>query len=312
MPRVIVTRSMPDATIATLRHGISDLEIDRNEEDSPLSREDLTRRLAACDGLLCTLQDRIDAALLESAQRGGLRVVANFAVGVDNIDLDAARRLGIVVTNTPDVLTDATAEVAVGLILACARRFLEGDRMVRAGEFKGWAPLLHRGHAVYGKTVAILGAGRIGKRVGETMRLGFGCRVIYHSRSEPVELDALLAEADFVSLHCPLTPETRHLLDRRRLSLLKPTAILVNTARGPVVDETALVELLGQRRFAGAGLDVFEREPELADGLAELPNVILLPHIGSATVETRDAMGRIAAQSIVDVLHGKEPAHRVV
>jgi glyoxylate reductase len=311
MPRVLVTRSVPDVTLETLLRGLPAVDLDIHEGDAPLPPGELRDRLTESDGLLCTLHDRIDAALLRSGRDGGLRVVANFAVGVDNIDLAAAREFGIVVTNTPDVLTDATAEVAVGLLLSCARRFVEGDAMVRSGEFHGWAPLLHLGHAVYGKTVAIIGAGRIGRRVGETMRLGFGCRVVYHSRSEPADLDALLAEADFVSLHCPLTPGTHHLLDRRRLSLLKPTAVLVNTARGPVVDEEALVDLLCERRIAAAGLDVFEREPALAEGLSRLPNAILLPHIGSATFEARDAMGRIAAQSIVDVLSGKEPAHRV-
>jgi len=310
MPRVFVTRPVPPAALDLLRQGIDGIELDTNTEERQLVPAELRERVRGCDALLCTLLDRVDAAILEAAS-DSLRVVANFAVGVDNIDLDAAARLGITVTNTPGVLTDATAEIAVGLLLACARRFIEADALVRDGEFEGWAPLLLRGQAVYGKTVAIIGAGRIGRRVGETMRLGFGCRVVYHSRSEPVDLDALLAEADFVSLHCPLTPETHHLLDRRRLALMKPTAILVNTARGPVVDEDALVELLHERRIAGAGLDVFEREPRLADGLAALPNVMLLPHLGSATYETRDAMGRMAAQSILDVLAGKEPAHRV-
>ena len=310
MARILVTRPVPSATLEVLRQGIAGLDLDLNEAERPLGYDELRDRLRRCEALLCTLQDRVDAAILDSAANS-LRVVANFAVGVDNIDCDAAKRIGIAVTNTPDVLTDATAEIAVGLLLACARRFLEGDRLVREGEFTGWAPLLLRGHAVYGKTVLIVGAGRIGRRVGETMLRGFGCRVVYHSRSEPVDLDAALANADFVSLHCPLTRDTRHLLDRRRLSLLKPTAVLVNTARGPVVDEHSLVDLLRERRIAGAGLDVFEREPRLASGLANLSNVILLPHIGSATYQTRDTMGRIAAQSIVDVLSGKEPAHRV-
>jgi len=310
MARLLVTLPVPDATLEVLRDGIPGVTVDLNAVDRPLTPGELQDRVGGCDALLCTVRDGVDAALLESAA-DSLRVVANFAVGVDNIDLDAASRLGIAVTNTPDVLTDATAETTVGLLLACARRFVEGDRLVRDGKFEGWTPLMHRGQSVYGKTVAIIGAGRIGRRVGETMRHGFGCRILYHSRNEAAALDAVLAEADFVSLHCPLTGETRHLLDRRRLALLKPTAILVNTARGPIIDEDALVAVLRDGKIAGAGLDVFEREPRLAAGLAALPNVILLPHIGSATYDARDAMGRLAAQSIVDVLAGREPAHRV-
>jgi len=310
MSIVTVTRPIPDSAVALLLdHGCT---LTLNEEDRPLTRGELLEKLETADGLLCTLQDPIDAALLQATHSSPLRVIANFAVGIDNIDLDAARERGIVVTNTPDVLTDATAEVAVGLILACARRFLEGDRITREGRFEGWAPLFHRGQSVYGRTVGIIGAGRIGRRVGETMKHGFGCRVLYHSRSAPTDLDQLLAESDFVSLHCPLTEETHHLLDERRIALMKPTAVLVNTARGPVVDEAALVAALRDGAIAGAGLDVYENEPTLAPGLEDLPNVILLPHIGSATYATREVMGRIAAQSIVDVLAGKEPAHRVV
>jgi len=310
MSIVIVTRPIPESAVAILRdHGCA---LALNEEDRPLTRDELREQLGTAEGLLCTLQDPIDAALLNQIGASPLRVIANFAVGIDNIDLDAARERGIVVTNTPDVLTDATAEVAVGLILACARRFLEGDRITREGRFEGWAPLFHLGQSVYGRTVGIIGAGRIGRRVGETMKLGFGCRVLYHSLSAPTDLDQLLAESDFVSLHCPLTEKTHHLLDPRRIALMKPTAMLINTARGPVVDEAALVEALRDGTIAGAGLDVYENEPVLAPGLENLPNVVLLPHIGSATYATREAMGRIAAQSIVDVLAGKEPAHRVV
>jgi len=294
MPKVAITRPVPDEAREILRAGIPGVEF---VEAAP-----------GIDALLCTLQDSVDRALLESLAPP-LRVVANFAVGVDNIDLDAARDLGVVVTNTPGVLTDATAEVAIGLMLACARRFLEGDRIMRAGRFEGWAPLFHLGHALYGRTVGIVGAGRIGRRVGETMARGFDCTVLY---SRPTDLDELLQRSDFVSLHCPLTPATHHLIDAARLARMKPTAILVNTARGPVVDERALVAALREGRIAGAGLDVFEEEPRTAPGLAELDNVVLLPHIGSPTHSARAGMARLAAGSIVAVLGGREPQNRVV
>jgi len=290
MPRIAVTRPVPEETLHLLREF------------------ELTEVCPGIDALLCTLEDDVDRALLESLAPG-LKVVANFAVGVDNIDLDAARELGIVVTNTPGVLTEATAEIAIGLILACARRFVEGDRAMRTGAFDGWAPLYHLGHAVYGKTVGIVGAGRIGRRVGETMRRGFDCEVVYH---RPTDLDELLVRSDFVSLHCPLNEQTQKLIDAERLARMKQTAVLINTSRGAVVDEAALVDALRSRSIAGAGLDVFENEPRTAPGLTELDNVVLLPHIGSATHETRAAMGRLAAEGILAVLSGREPKHRVV
>ncbi|MHC4954477.1 MAG: 2-hydroxyacid dehydrogenase [Planctomycetota bacterium] len=318
MARILVTRPVPDSTIEILRAGLTGPELDHNREERQLSAKELLERAIGCDALLCTLRDAVDACLLE-ALVPPLHIVANFAVGVDNIDLAAAKRLGVAVTNTPGVLTEATAETAVGLMLACARRFVEGDRIMRQDRFEGWAPLLHLGQPVYGRTVGIVGAGRIGKRVAATMRRGFDCDVLYHSPRDHPELDArrvpldeLLASSDFVSLHCPLNEDTHHLLDRRRLALLRPTAVLVNTSRGPVVDEEALVECLREGRIAGAGLDVYEREPALAAGLAALDNVILLPHAGSATLATRSEMGRLAAESIVDVLSGREPQHRVV
>jgi glyoxylate reductase len=264
-----------------------------------------------------TLTDRIDRGLLE-ALAPPLRIVSTFAVGVDNIDLAAARSLGVRVAHTPGVLTEATAEIAVALLLACARRVVEGDRLTREGRFTGWTPLFHRGRGVYGKTVGVVGAGRIGRRVASSLRKGFDCEILVHPDWEAdlqasfVSLDTLLARSDFVTLHCPLTPRTRHLIDARALSLMKPTAFLVNTSRGPVVDEAALVEALAAGRIAGAGLDVYEEEPRLAPGLAERENAVLLPHIGSATHEARDAMGRLAAEAIVDVLSGREPRHALV
>ncbi len=319
--RVYITRAVPDIARETLLHGLPGAAVTINSEDRNLEESEIARYAEGCDALLCTLADQISRSLLKTLSPK-LRVVSTFAVGVNNIDLEAARELGIAVCNTPGVLTDATAEIAVGLMLACARRMAEGDILTRQGRFPGWSPLYMRGHGVYGKTVGIVGAGRIGKRVAATMRHGFDCRILYNARSrhqdwehelgaQPRDLDELLAESDFVSLHCPLTPETRHLLDARRLALLKPHAVLVNTARGPVIDEAALVNALHKGLFFGAGLDVYEAEPALAPGLASLPNTVLLPHLGSATVETRDEMGRMAARAIVDVLTGQEPKHRV-
>ena len=320
--RVFISREIPGSALARLRDALPGAVIDVNPEDRVLAPHELCDRARGADALVCTLADRIDRGLLE-ALVPRLRVVATFAVGYENIDVDAARALGVRVTHTPGVLTDATAEIAVALVLACARRLVEGDRLTRAGGFRGWRPLLHRGHAVYGKTVGIIGAGRIGRRVADTLRHGFGCEILVHSRTAVPEwesalgarfvpLETLLAESDFVSLHCPLTPETHHLIDADALRHMKRTACLVNTARGPIVDEVALVSALAGGGIAAAGLDVYEREPELAEGLAELENVVLLPHIGSATQEARDAMGRLCAEAVIAVLSGAEPDHALV
>lgn len=319
---IYISRAVPEAALEILRRSLPGARIEVSPDDRNLTRAELQARAAGASALVCTLADTVDAGLLR-ALTPPLRVVATYAVGTNNIDLACARELGVRVCNTPGVLTDATAEVAVGLMLACARRFGEGERITRRGEFAGWAPLYLRGQGVYGKTVGIVGAGRIGQRVALTMNRGFGCPILYHSRSaQPqwdadlgarrVGLDELLAQSDFVSLHCPLTPQTRHMIDARGLALMKPGAVLVNTARGPVVDEAALVAALRDRRIAAAGFDVYENEPALAPGLAELENAVLLPHLGSATIETRDEMGRLCAQAVVDVLQGREPKHPVV
>jgi len=319
---IYITRAIPESALALLHAGLPGARIEVNPHDRNLSQSEIASAARGCDALVCTLADPITRDLMQ-ALLPTLKVVATYAVGTNNIDLGAAREFKLHVCNTPGVLTDATAEVAVGLILACARRFGEGERLTRAGKFAGWAPLFLRGHGVYGKTVGIVGAGRIGHRVALTMHAGFGCKIVYTSRSaQPdwetgmaarrLELEDLLRQSDFVSLHCPLTPETRQLLDARRIALMKPSAILVNTARGPVVDEAALVNALRAGAIAGAGFDVYENEPQLAPGLAGLENVMLLPHLGSATLETRDEMGRLCAQAVIDVLKGREPANAVV
>jgi glyoxylate reductase len=321
-PRIFVTRAIPDASLERLRRALPDARVEVNLEDRSLAPAELRSVARGADAILCTLADAVDAALLE-ALAPPLRVVSTFAVGTENIDLAAARRLGVRVAHTPGVLTDATAEIAVALLLACARRVAEGDRIVRAGRFPGWSPLYGRGFGVYGKTVGIVGAGRIGRRVAVTLQRGFDCRILVHSRqlhedwerelgARFVTLGALLEESDFVSLHCPLTPETRHLIDAAALSRMRRTACLVNTARGAVVDEAALVAALRDGRIAAAGLDVYEREPGLAPGLAACENAVLLPHLGSATFEAREAMGRLAVDAIVAVLSGREPEHALV
>ncbi|MHC4841388.1 MAG: 2-hydroxyacid dehydrogenase [Planctomycetota bacterium] len=319
---VYVTRSIPKSAIGLLIEGIEEADIRVNTEERNLSYDEIADRAQGAEGIICTLADPMNAKLME-ALGDKLKVIANYAVGYNNIDTAAARARGIAVTNTPDVLTKATAEIAVGLILDAARRITEGDRLTREGEFEGWAPLFHRGHGVYGKTVGIIGAGRIGHRVAATMRHGFGCNIVYHSRSTHAQWESefgakymplleLLEKSDIVSIHCPLTDKTKHLIDAKALTHMKPTSILVNTSRGAVIDEAALVAALTVGRLAGAGLDVFENEPALSEGLAELENVVMAPHIGSATMECREKMGRMCAHAVIEVLNGREPSHQVV
>ena len=311
--KVLVTARMPVEVISLIER---EHQVESYQEDPPLDRLSLLRRVADKEGLLCTITDRIDAELLDGAP--SLKVIANYGVGFEHIDLAGATRRGIPVTNTPGVLTDATADLAFALILAMARRIAAGDRRVREGKFTYWAPLLFLGQEVSGKTLGLIGLGRIGQAVAQRAR-GFGMRVLYHSRTRLApaaeqELqvayalrETLLQEADFVSLHVPLTPETRHLIGRRELELMKPSAFLINTARGPVVDEAALVEALRRGQLGGAGLDVYEREPELSPGLTDLDNVVLLPHLGSATIETRTRMGLMAAENLLAGLRGECP-----
>ena len=264
--------------------------------------------LATADALVCLLLDRIDEAALRRMPR--VRVVANCAVGVDNIDVAAATRAGVVVTNTPDVLTEATAELAFALVLAAARRLGEGERLVRSGQWSGWALDQLLGIQLAGKTFGIVGFGRIGRAVARRAE-GFGMRVIHTSRSGGVSVDELFATADVVSLHCPLTPETRHLVNAERLRLMKPTAILVNTARGGCVDDGALVEALTAGRIFAAALDVYNHEPAIDPRLLTCPRLVLAPHIGSATTETRTAMAQLCADAVIAVLSGRRPANIV-
>jgi len=303
--RVLVTRVIDPVGVALLEK--AGFDVDVRIADAPIARQELLDRVRGCAGLIPMPTDRVDGAVLDA---GPLRVVANHAVGTDNVDLDAARVRGIPVTNTPGVLTEATADLALTLLLAAARRVGEGQALIREGRFHGWAPDMLVGADLNGATLGIVGLGRIGRAVADRAR-AFGLQVMGRTQSAGPSLETLLAESDFLSLHCPLTPDTRHLIGAAELRAMKPTAVLVNTARGPVVDEAALVQALTEGWIAAAGLDVFEHEPRVHPGLLDLPNAVLLPHLGSATRSSRQAMSRLAAQGAIAVLTGREPAHRV-
>jgi glyoxylate reductase len=312
-PRVFVTRELPGTGIEALRR-IAEVEV-WPEEDPPPS-EMLRRKVPQCAGLLTMITDRVDDALLEAAPQ--LRIVSQMAVGYDNIDVAACTRRGVVVTNTPGVLTETTADLAFALILGWSRRLIEGERIVREGRWGQWHPTSFLGRDVNGATLGIVGLGAIGQAVARRAR-GFGMRVLYSSRSPKPEvehelgvewraLSELLTESDFVSLHVALTPETRGLIGARELALMKPGAALVNTARGAVVDQAALVRALSDGRLGGAALDVFEREPLSPDDpLLRLPNVLVAPHVGSATVETRTRMADLAFENLRAFFAGERP-----
>ena len=306
-PVVVVTRRLPEAVEQELER---DFDARLNQDDRPLGPEGLMEALRSADAVLCTVTDRLGAEVLAAEPRRA-RLLANFGVGYNHIDIAAAKARGLAVSNTPDVLTDATADLAMTLLLMVARRAGEGERHVRGREWTGWRPTHMLGTQVTGKLLGLVGMGRIARAVAQRAHHGFGMRIIYHDPyppppdvaralgAEPREgLEDVLREADFVSLHCPATPETRHLMNRERLAMMRPGASLVNPARGDVVDEAALLEALQSRRIAGAGLDVFEREPQVTDGLLALENVVLLPHLGSATTETRVAMGMRAVENL--------------
>lgn len=316
--RVVLTRRMPPPAAELL--GGAGHAVDTFDSDDPPPRGDLLRRVAGAAGVLATLTERIDAEFLAAAGRS-LRVVANFAVGYDNIDVPACAAAGVVATNTPDVLTDATADLTWALILAAARRLGEGARLVRSGGWTGWTPSQLLGLELRGATLGIIGAGRIGTAVG-LRSAGFGMRVCYaHPRPNAeldervggvrVPLETLLADADVISLHAPMRPANRRMIGPAEFARMRPSAILINTARGPLIDETALVEALRTRRLAAAGLDVYEHEPRITSGLIDLPNVVLLPHLGSATHATRKRMSRMAAENILAVLAGRPPLNPI-
>jgi glyoxylate reductase len=312
LPSVLVTRRIPSSVLDLLR---AHCRVDAHDGPSELPRDELLRRVADKAGLVAVLTTRVDQELLDAAP--GLRVVANIAVGYDNIDVPAARARGVVATNTPDVLTDSVADFTIGLILAVTRRIVEGDRLVRRGEWGGWALDFMLGAELRGKRLGVIGMGRIGSAVAARAR-AFGMGVVYADPAATpddsdgvaehgvaVSLDELLNTSDVVTVHVPLTGATRHLIDQRALARMKRTAYLVNTSRGPVVDEAALAWALREHLIAGAALDVYEREPEVHADLVGLEHVVLAPHLGSATRETRTAMAKLAARNVIEVLAGR-------
>ena len=320
-PRVVITRRIPAACETEAQ---SRFDVVLNREDVPLTAAQLGEALRTADGLLPTVTDKLTADVLGVEPRRA-RIIANFGVGFNNIDIEAARARGLTVTNTPDVLTDDTADIAVTLLLMVARRAGEGERHLRARQWTGWRPTHMLGTKVSGKTLGLIGFGRIAKAVARRAHHGFGMRIIYTDPFPPKpeeaaalgaegreSVEAVLREADFVSLHCPATPETRHLINADRLRLMRPEAFLVNTARGDVVDEAALIDALQRKRIAGAGLDVFEKEPQVGAPLLAMENVVLLPHLGSATLETRVARGRRALENLTRFFDGQPGRDRVV
>src|SRR5262247_981554 len=312
-PGVLISRLLPEPAVALARSRAS---VDAYDQDAPMPRGDLLTRLADRLGLICVISEVIDQALLDACPK--LRVVSNVAVGYNNVDVAACTKRGVVVTNTPDVLTETTADFAWTLLMATARRLVEGDRYVRDGKFQQWKYMILLGGDVHGKTLGVIGFGRIGRAVARRA-LGFGMRVLYHDaapatpaveaelRATRVDFPTLLRESDFVTLHTPLLPETRHLINAQTLRSMKKTAYLINAARGPVVDEAALVQALAEGWIAGAGLDVFEDEPKVHPGLVGLSNVVLAPHIGSASADTRLHMANLAVDNCLAVLEGKAP-----
>ena len=309
-PKIFVTRMLPERVMKKLNDNFI---VNVNHEDKALSKEEIMNGTLDCDILLCLLSDVIDSDIISC--NPNLKGIVNYAVGFNNIDVKCATRLNVPVTNTPGVLTETTADMAWSLIFSVARRIVESDKFVREGKFKGWGPKLFLGADVYGRTLGIIGAGRIGIAVAKRT-LGFSMKVLYSDnnseientiKAEKVDLETLLKNSDFVSLHVPMLPNTKHLISERELKMMKDTAILINTSRGAVVDEEMLLIALQENWIAGAGLDVYENEPKLIEGLIDCDNVVLAPHIASASVETRTNMGFIAAENAIAIWLGKIP-----
>jgi lactate dehydrogenase-like 2-hydroxyacid dehydrogenase len=319
-PRVVITRRIPDAAEERAR---SLFDVELNASDTPLDAAGLARAMREADGLLPCVADKITADILATPGRRA-KIVANFGVGYNNIDVEAAKANGVVVTNTPDVLTEDTADLAFTLMLATARRIGEGERELRGGKWTGWRPTHMLATQVHGKTLGLIGIGRIGRAVARRAHLGFGMKIIYHdpyplsdaeaamlSAERKESIEAVLRESDFVSLHCPATPDTKHLMNAVRFSQMRKGSILINTARGDVVNENDLIAALRSGAISGAGLDVFEKEPSVPTALTSMENVVLLPHLGSATAETRVAMGMRAIDNLEAFFGGTAPRDRV-
>jgi glyoxylate reductase len=317
MDKIFYTYRIPDEGMLLLKN----YEVSGNNEDRFLSKEEIIKGARDASALISLLSDRIDSEVISSLPK--LKVIANYAVGYNNIDIEEARKRGIRVTNTPGALTDATADLTMALLLATSRRIVEGDRFVRERKFEGWKPGLLKGPALKGKILGIIGMGRIGKTVVSRAK-AFGMNIVYHNRKpllqseeeelciKHVSLEELLKSSDFISLHVPLIGETYHLLNEKRLSLIKPEAIIINTSRGAVIDEKALIKALKDGKIAGAGLDVYEEEPFVPQELIDLPGVVLLPHLGSATNEARREMAIMVGRNVAAVLEGKEPPNPVI
>lgn len=310
--KVYITRRMDSNSIEYLKQYF-DVEI--NELDEALDRDYFLEKIRDVDGVMCIHTEKIDSEAFEAGKN--VKIFANCAVGYDNIDVKEAYRRGISVTNTPDVLSNATAEIAFSLLISSARCIIDADKFTRDGNFKKWSARNFLGHEITGKTVGIIGAGRIGK-VFSKRCAGFDMKIIYHNRKRDLEfeseygaqftdLDTLLKEADFISVHVPLSVNTKHLISTREFNIMKNSAVIINTSRGPVVDEKALIAALKEKKIWGAGLDVYENEPKFDNELASFQNVVLLPHIGSATIETRAKMAMLAAKNIKEVLFGNSP-----
>lgn len=319
-PKVIVTRRWPERVEQELKEHF---DVELNVDDKPFTAAELKDAVIRADALFSTVTDKIDAELLATQPRR-CRLVSNFAVGFNNINIEAAKAEGITVTNTPDVLTHATADLAMTLLLAVARRVGEGERHVRSKAWTGWRPTQMMGTQVTGKTLGLIGLGRIGGAVAQKASRGFDMNVLAYDPFPPEadrlrelgvsmtdSLDEILEQSDFVSVHCPATPENRHLINAARLQAMRPEAFLINTARGDIVDEQALVTALTSGQIAGAGLDVFEEEPKITEALLTMENVVLLPHLGSATIETREAMGRRVLENAKAFFADQEPGDRI-
>jgi len=314
--KVYITRKIPEAGIKLLKEKGYEVEI--SDFDGVLPREKLLEKVRDADAILSLLTDKINAEVFDAAGPQ-LKIVANYAVGYDNLDVTEAKKRGIMMTNTPEVLTEAVAEQTIALMFAIARRIVESDQFMRDGKYAGWAPFLFLGNDLVRKTLGLVGLGRIGTAVAKRMYDGFEMKIIYYDikRNEELEkqyhleyknLDDLLKESDFISIHVPLLATTKHLIGEAQLKMMKKSAYLINTSRGPVIDENALVKALKNGEIKGAGLDVYENEPKMAAGLAELSNTVLTPHTASATEETRAAMSKLAAENIIAALENKTPS----
>lgn len=310
--KVYITRSIPEVAENMLKK--AGYTVSSFKKDRPITKEELIKNAKNADAVISLLTDKFDKSVIDQLPK--CKIIANYAVGYNNIDVEYAKTKNIVVANTPDILTHATADIALALTLACARRVPEGEEMMRAGEFTGWKPKLLLGIELYGKTVGIVGAGRIGQETAKRLK-AFGTKIIYYNRSKKTEfeketgakkvsLDTLLKKSDIISLHLPLTEKTDNLINEEKLELLKETAIVINTARGEVIDEKKLIAMLKKKRIFAAGFDVYEGEPKVNKQLFKLKNVVLLPHLGSATFETRDGMAELAVKNVINVLKGKK------